>query len=257
MRVGQPLEPLLADQERILDAWQSGGVRGLVVGRLAFLTDYPDDLQPPDRSGAAGATHPPSWGGGRAGTAWRLRPQPHRLPALGRGAAPRSGGDVHPAPGAADAAAGGGQAPGLVDLPLRARGRGGPAGPRPPRGGRPADHGRGAPAGLPGPPGGHRQPVPPGGRGDPGRPRVGLRDRPRPPLRPLPGPPPEVEPAAQALGFDYGRLVGARDRLHQRLHKLVPGGGHPQRRRGRLLRPLAAGQRPRDRLLDRPSAPAA
>ena len=26
MRVGQPLEPVLADQERILDAWQSGGV---------------------------------------------------------------------------------------------------------------------------------------------------------------------------------------------------------------------------------------
>ena len=29
MRVGQPFEPLLADQERILDAWQSGGVKGL------------------------------------------------------------------------------------------------------------------------------------------------------------------------------------------------------------------------------------
>ena len=75
MRVGQPLEPLLADQERILDAWQSGGVRGLVVGRLAFLTDYPDDLQPPDaRGSAAGATHPPSWGGGRAGTVWAFAP---------------------------------------------------------------------------------------------------------------------------------------------------------------------------------------
>ncbi|MGH2353337.1 MAG: hypothetical protein ACRDJN_17170, partial [Chloroflexota bacterium] len=32
--------------------------------------------------------------------------------------------------------------------------------------------------------------------------------------------PPAVEPAAQALGFDYARLVAAKDRLHQRLHKL-------------------------------------
>ena len=49
MRVGQPLEPVLTDTERILDAWQSGGVRGLVVGRLAFLPDYP---QPADDQAA-------------------------------------------------------------------------------------------------------------------------------------------------------------------------------------------------------------
>ena len=36
MRVGQPIEPLLDDVDRTLDAWQSGGVRGLVVGRLTF-----------------------------------------------------------------------------------------------------------------------------------------------------------------------------------------------------------------------------
>ena len=51
---------------------------------------------------------------------------------------------------------------------------------------------------------------------------MGLRDHPRTPLRPLPGPAPRGGAAAQALGFDYGRLVGARDRLHQRLHKLSP-----------------------------------
>src|SRR5687767_9744202 len=36
MRVGQPLEPVLADLDRTLDAWQSGGVKGLVIGRLVF-----------------------------------------------------------------------------------------------------------------------------------------------------------------------------------------------------------------------------
>ena len=36
MRVGQPLEPVLDNLDRVLDAWQSGGVRGLVVGRLLF-----------------------------------------------------------------------------------------------------------------------------------------------------------------------------------------------------------------------------
>ena len=41
MRVGQPLEPVLSDLDRTLDAWQSGGVRGLVIGRLTW-----DDGQP-------------------------------------------------------------------------------------------------------------------------------------------------------------------------------------------------------------------
>lgn len=36
MRIGQPLEPVLDDSDRCLDAWEAGGVRGLVVGRLVF-----------------------------------------------------------------------------------------------------------------------------------------------------------------------------------------------------------------------------
>ena len=36
MRIGQPLEPVMDDYERIFDAWEAGGVRGLVVGRLLF-----------------------------------------------------------------------------------------------------------------------------------------------------------------------------------------------------------------------------
>ena len=40
MRVGQPLEMVLEDGDRLLDAWEAGGVRGLVVGRLYF--DGPD-----------------------------------------------------------------------------------------------------------------------------------------------------------------------------------------------------------------------
>ena len=36
MRIGQPLEPVLDDCDRCLDAWEAGGVRGLVVGRLLF-----------------------------------------------------------------------------------------------------------------------------------------------------------------------------------------------------------------------------
>ncbi len=36
MRIGQPLEPVLDDAQRCLDAWEAGGVRGLVVGRLLF-----------------------------------------------------------------------------------------------------------------------------------------------------------------------------------------------------------------------------
>ena len=36
MRVGQPLEPLIDDYPRIFDAWEKGGVRGLVLGRMVF-----------------------------------------------------------------------------------------------------------------------------------------------------------------------------------------------------------------------------
>ena len=39
MRVGQPLEPVMEDHERILDAWQAGGVKTLVFGRLLFRDD--------------------------------------------------------------------------------------------------------------------------------------------------------------------------------------------------------------------------
>jgi hypothetical protein len=37
MRLGQPLEDVIGDHERVLDAWEAGGVRGLVFGRAAFM----------------------------------------------------------------------------------------------------------------------------------------------------------------------------------------------------------------------------
>ena len=36
MRIGQPLEPVMNDYERIFDAWETGGVRGFVFGRTLF-----------------------------------------------------------------------------------------------------------------------------------------------------------------------------------------------------------------------------
>lgn len=36
MRIGQPLEEVMNDYERIFDAWETGGVRGLVFGRPLF-----------------------------------------------------------------------------------------------------------------------------------------------------------------------------------------------------------------------------
>ena len=36
MRIGQPLEPVINDHERIFDAWEDGGVRGFVFGRTLF-----------------------------------------------------------------------------------------------------------------------------------------------------------------------------------------------------------------------------
>lgn len=36
MRIGQPIEPVMSDFKRIFDAWEEGGVRGLVVGRLVL-----------------------------------------------------------------------------------------------------------------------------------------------------------------------------------------------------------------------------
>ena len=73
MRVGQPLEPVLADQERLLDVWQSGGVRGLVIGRLLFLAEYTDTAERAEGEGAAqaapqAAPPPATWDGLRPGT---------------------------------------------------------------------------------------------------------------------------------------------------------------------------------------------
>jgi hypothetical protein len=42
LRVGQPLEPFLANHRQWLDSWEAMGVRGLVVGRLTFRPDLPD-----------------------------------------------------------------------------------------------------------------------------------------------------------------------------------------------------------------------
>ena len=39
IRIGQPLEAVIEDWERILDAWEAGGIRGLVFGRLTFRDD--------------------------------------------------------------------------------------------------------------------------------------------------------------------------------------------------------------------------
>ena len=42
MRVGYPIETVLGDTERVLDAWQSGGVKGILIGPLRFDTGLPD-----------------------------------------------------------------------------------------------------------------------------------------------------------------------------------------------------------------------
>jgi hypothetical protein len=39
IRIGQPLEAVVDDYERIFDAWEAGGIRGLVFGRLLFTDD--------------------------------------------------------------------------------------------------------------------------------------------------------------------------------------------------------------------------
>ena len=39
IRIGQPLENVIDDYERIFDAWQQGGIRGLVFGRLTFADE--------------------------------------------------------------------------------------------------------------------------------------------------------------------------------------------------------------------------
>ena len=39
VRIGQPLEAVMDDYKRIFDAWEAGGVRGLVFGRLVFADE--------------------------------------------------------------------------------------------------------------------------------------------------------------------------------------------------------------------------
>ena len=39
MRFGQPIETVLDDYERVLDAWEGMGVRGVVIGRMLFRDD--------------------------------------------------------------------------------------------------------------------------------------------------------------------------------------------------------------------------
>ncbi|HEX2033005.1 MAG TPA: hypothetical protein VHS99_02360 [Chloroflexota bacterium] len=215
MRVGQPLEPVLADYDRILDAWQAGGVRGLVVGRLDFVADDAGGADP-----EAGPAQPVSWGGGRPGTVaayapnhtvyrrWGVEPPPdppqafperrERLVQLLE-SAKRRGWQVYlfePAAGAGPPApdASGAGGPLITDEGRRRAylARLEDALTQFPQ----ADG-----AILDGPEWGYEL--------KPGH-RANLFD----------DLPPAVEPAAQALGFDYARLVAAKDRLAQRLHQL-------------------------------------
>ena len=39
IRIGQPLEAVMSDYERIFDSWEQGGIRGLVFGRLLFADE--------------------------------------------------------------------------------------------------------------------------------------------------------------------------------------------------------------------------
>ena len=52
MRVGYPIETVLGDTERVLDAWQSGGVKGILIGPLRFDTGLPDAPSITDLRGA-------------------------------------------------------------------------------------------------------------------------------------------------------------------------------------------------------------
>ena len=38
IRIG-PMEPVMDDYQRVFDAWETGGIRGLVFGRLSFLDE--------------------------------------------------------------------------------------------------------------------------------------------------------------------------------------------------------------------------
>lgn len=67
MRIGQPLEPVLDDYPRIFDAWEAGGINGLVIGRLLF-------------AGEDGAATVPAFGGD---------PEPYRRRGIEATAGPR------------------------------------------------------------------------------------------------------------------------------------------------------------------------
>lgn len=224
MRVGQPLEPVLANQERILDAWQSGGVRGLVIGRLSFLADYPEGV-------ADLEVRPvPNWGGaGAAGAAGATVPAFSPNPTVYRKwDVPAPDEPAQPFPIKRER---------LARLIEKAKGRGWPVWIFEPGAGAgaPLDDGSSLDASarrrllltderhrraylarledtvtafpevdgviLDGPEWGYE-----------------IADGHRSNLFDDLGP--EVEPAARALGFDYARLVAAKDRLYQRLHKL-------------------------------------
>jgi len=236
MRIGQPLEPVLDDTDRIFDVWQSGGVRGLVIGRLTFLPDYPE----PETSGSEAAVQAvlaeqgvaasrdepfpravPSWGGTREDAVYAYSPNPtvyrrwdvappeeparafperlDRLNKLIENAKRRSWQVMlfEPAAGRGEPARG---------LP----GAGGPLitdeGKRRAYFARMEDALTQFPEVdgviLDGPEWGYE--IAPGHRSN-------LFD----------DLPPEVAPAVEAMGLDYQRLVAARDRLFQRLHKLT------------------------------------
>jgi hypothetical protein len=228
MRVGQPLEPVLADMDRILDAWQSGGVRGLVIGRLTFLPDYPEPggsgaatPEGTDLSGAPQAPPAASWGGTRAGSVWAFAPNPTVYRKWG----------VEPPPDPEQAFPE--RLRRLRELMEKAKRRGWPvylfepaAGAGPPAPGLP---GAGGPLIT-----------------DEGRQRAYLArledtvtqfpdadgvilDGPEWGYEIAPGHrsnlfedlPPQVAPAAEGMGLDYQRLVAAKDRLYRRLHKLT------------------------------------
>lgn len=197
MRVGRSLESVLGDPssgalERTLDAWQSGGVRGLVVGPLVF------------ENGDAAFTPNPTayrrWDTPTpvdpAGSNDDLRAQLVRLLDLAKG----RGWPIYlydPAFGAGDPIAGGTLSRSTMLLADERYRRAYLA--------RLEDTVTQFPQAegilLDGPEWGYEI--------APGHPSNLFDDL-----------PPEMEGAARALGFDYPRLVAAKDRLFDRLHKL-------------------------------------
>jgi hypothetical protein len=192
MRVGQPLEPLIDDYPRIFDAWEAGGVRGFVLGRMVF--------QRTDGTGSVAAFTPRR----EIYAAHGLEPpappeeeQPEkrrRLEALLTDAQ-RRGWPIW----IFEAAFGmgpGGTGPLMLDEQRR---RAYAARLQDTLAAFPMAEG----AIMDGPEWGYEI--------DPGHRSYLFHDL-----------PPAAEPAAQALGYDYARLTAARDRLFERLHSLTP-----------------------------------